>query len=351
MPQLQNLRVLWQEYRLNNPSMRIRTAAQELEVSEAELVQTGVDGACTRLGPISTDMISALSALGKVMALTRSDALVHEVHGVFGEAKSRGNTVMFFRPGQDTRYFLEFWAFAFAIDAGKRSSLQFFDWHGTAVHKIFLQDHSNHHAYDALVSQYRAQDQLTPINTQGPNFTNPSISLLSDPEALRASWRQIQDVHEASRILRNYRHPKAMAYQDLGPEYARLLNPGSVEKVLTLVAEQHLPIMIFGMNQGAVQSYAGFITNLVTYGPWFNILDSDFNIHLMQNAIGQVWHLSKPSQDGPINTISVLDHQHEEIMVITDRRLRGERESGIWHSLISSLPDFQINQSPKLAQA
>lgn len=351
MPQLQKLRVLWQEYRLNNPSMRIRTAAQELEVSEAELVQTGVDGACTRLSPTFTDMLSALSTLGKVMALTRSDALVHEVHGVFGDAKSRGNTVMFFRPGQDTRYFLESWAFAFAVDAGKRSSLQFFDWHGTAVHKIFLQDHSNHYAYDALITLYRAQDQLTPINTKDPHFTGPHISSVGNPDELRASWRQIQDVHEASKILRSYPHSKAMAYQDLGLEYARLLNPGSIETLLTLVAEQHLPIMIFGINHGAVQSYSGLITNLVTFGPWLNILDSDFNIHLMQKAIGQVWHLSKPSQDGQVNTVSVLDHQHEEIMIITDRRLRGEKESGIWRSLISSLSDFQINQPSTLTQA
>ena len=111
MNELAILRGRWQTYRQQNPDVRIRTAAQQLGVSEAELVQTSVDGPCVRLEPASVAMVTAFTALGKVMALTRSDALVHEVKAAFGEARRRDNRVTFLRPGQDTRYFLNDWVF------------------------------------------------------------------------------------------------------------------------------------------------------------------------------------------------------------------------------------------------
>ena len=142
--------------------------------------------------------------------------------------------------------------------------------------------------------------------------------------------------------MAQYQHTKAIAYEDLGTKYARQLTNQSIEQLLTLVAAQQHPIILFGMSVGAIQSYAGTITKLATYGPWFNVLDTDFNIHLMPSLLGQVWHIRKPSKDGIINTLSVLDQEGNEIMVIADQRQRGQQESNAWHQLIEQLDSVVV---------
>jgi len=335
----------WQDYRHDNPSIRIRTAAKNLGVSEAELVQTGVDGTCSRLGPISTSMIEEFGSLGQVMALTRSDVLVHELHGHFEATKIHGNSAMHFRPGLDTRYFLDRWGFAFAVQEGERNSLQFFDWQGQAIHKLFMLEGSNMVAYEAFINKYKLQDQLGLIKVL-PAPTKPTVPLPERNQTrIQQRWSGIKDVHEGNHIIKQYGHNKATAYADLGIDYAQPLSTDSVEKLLRLVANQSHPIILFGMNNAAVQSYSGTISNIVTHGPWFNILDSGFNIHLMPRQIGSVWHLRKPTPEGIVNSLSVLDIDGDEIMVITDQRLRGQRETGTWNHLLQQLPalDQQVD--------
>lgn len=343
MNSLVNLTSRWQDYRHENPSIRIRTAAADLGVSEAELVQTGVDGQCTRLGPITTSMIEALQTLGQVMALTRSNALVHELHGHFEGTKFHGNTAMSFRPGLDTRYFLERWAFAFAVQEGERHSLQFFDWQGQAVHKLFMQKDTNIDAFQAFVNKHKLNNQRDLVSILRTPTTPTTTLPERDPAFIRQRWSKIKDVHEGNRIIKNYGHSKAIAYEDLGTEYAQPLATESVEQLLRSVADQQHPIILFGMNAGAVQSYAGTISNIVMHGPWFNILDPGFNIHLMPKQIGQVWHIRKPTSEGTVNSLSVLDFDGDEIMVITDHRMRGECEAGLWNHLLQQLPALASN--------
>lgn len=335
----QNLQDRWQTLLAANPKTRIRDAATQLGVSEAELLATGCGETCTRLMPEWRAILARLQTLGHVMALTRSDAVVHEVSGHFTEPHFHGDTALFFRPGLDTRYFLNTWKFIFAVNENGRLSLQIFDAHGHAAHKIYLQASSDVDAYQQLVAAFRTpqQRQHLPVEPAKPATPAPLVDMSLDAGALRESWSQIRDVHEGNRIIRSQGGNRRAIYRALGKGYTQLLPASSVETLLAALAAQQIPLMLFGMNDCAVQSYGGPIHKLLQTGPWFNVLDPGFNLHLRIGDIGEVWRLRKPSEDGWVNTLDVFDQQGNEIMVMTDNRGRGQQESPVWTNLLANL--------------
>ena len=86
-----DLRSTFAAFRADHPTARIRTAARQLGVSEAELVATGVDGEAI---PLATpaggwrQLLHEIEPFGEVMALTRNDACVHEKHGVYDQVST-----------------------------------------------------------------------------------------------------------------------------------------------------------------------------------------------------------------------------------------------------------------------
>ncbi len=272
-----HLKQRWADFRAENPKVRIRNAAEVLGVSEAELVATGVGETTTRLKPEFSAIIAGLPTLGRVMALTRSSGAVHEVSAPFGRMTQRGQTAMYFRPGQDTRYFLGRWHSAFAVDENERLSLQFFDTSGEAVHKIYLLEDSNAAAYQALVVQFAleqqdaAPDDLVRVTTGPAEAVTEAVSI--DEQALRQRWAVIHDVHEGKRLICEYQGQgdARAVYRALGETYARLRAADCVEQLLNLLVEHKQECMIFGMNAHAVQSYSGPVNKLLRTGPWFNV--------------------------------------------------------------------------------
>lgn len=333
------LKEVWHTFREANPNTRIRDAATQLGVSEAELLATGCGETCTSLMPEWRAILARLHTLGNVMALTRSDAVVHEVSGQFTEPHFHGDTALFFRPGLDTRYFLNTWKFIFAVNENERLSLQIFDAYGHAAHKIYLKEGSDLRAYQQLLEDFRTPRQRQHLHVEQAKTTTrtPLIDMSLDISALRQSWSQIRDVHEGNRIIRSLGGNRRAIYRALGEEYTQLLPTSTVETLLTTLAEQQIPLMLFGLNDCAVQSYSGPIYKLLQTGPWFNVLDPGFNLHLRTGDIGEVWRLRKPSEDGWVNTLDIFDQHGNEIMVMTDNRGRGQQESAEWTKLLLAL--------------
>ena len=126
--------------------MRVREAANFLGVSEAELVATQVGSVATRLKQDWISILQRVQSIGRVMALTRNDNVVHERKGVYLNTSATGQMGLVLGDDIDLRLFLSQWQHGYALteidgELTKRS-LQFFDDAGDAVHKIFLQPDS-----------------------------------------------------------------------------------------------------------------------------------------------------------------------------------------------------------------
>ncbi|HEY0257554.1 MAG TPA: ChuX/HutX family heme-like substrate-binding protein, partial [Candidatus Methylacidiphilales bacterium] len=80
-----DLKTRWSELLKKIPKLRIRDAATELGVSEAELLATRCGISVTRLEGNWGELIKKFPKLGEVMCLTRNEAAVHERYGTFTE--------------------------------------------------------------------------------------------------------------------------------------------------------------------------------------------------------------------------------------------------------------------------
>ena len=137
----------WAQLQQTQPRMRIRDAATELGVSEAQLLASQCGQNVTRLQADWGTLLTELEALGPMLALTRNEFIVHEKDGQYRNVevfRSHANMGQVLDEGIDLRLFLNHWQFGFAVEKetqrGPSRSLQFFDASGTAVHKAFLRD-------------------------------------------------------------------------------------------------------------------------------------------------------------------------------------------------------------------
>src|SRR3546814_20826669 len=62
--------------------------------------------------------------------------------------------------------------------------------------------------------------------------------------------------------------------------------------------------MCFAGNRGMILIHTGPVANLRRTGPWFNVLDPRFNLHLNTPAIDSAWVVSKPTTDGSVTSLA-----------------------------------------------
>ena len=128
------LKTAWEKLKSENPKLRIRNAASQLGVSEAELLATGIGENAVRLTNDFTEQVKKFPKLKKVMALTRNEGCVLEHHGVFQkiEIHQAGPQQIATVIGPiEQRIFFKNWKFGFAVSnetpRGTMISLQYFD--------------------------------------------------------------------------------------------------------------------------------------------------------------------------------------------------------------------------------
>ena len=267
--------------RADGTNPRMRDAAAALGVPEAALVEARrATGAAERLRRADVaqgfgTILARLPEAGEVMALTRNEACVHEKHGRFAAPDFQGAM------GQvvgdiDLRLFMRHWAFGYALSeetrSGPRRSLQFFDASGTAIHKVYVTDATDREAFERIVAAFAdhgaAPARFTPPPAPEPERPDAEI----DVAGLVAAWEGLQHTHEFFQLLRRFGVTRAQAMR-LAPSLARPVAPEAARAVLTRVAAEALPIMVFVGNRGCVQIHSGPVQRIEVVGSWLNVLD------------------------------------------------------------------------------
>lgn len=216
---INNLKEKWEALKTGNPHLRIRNAAQELGVSEAELLATNVGEGVTVLKPEFAALLQEIEKLGKVMALTRNDECVHERKGIYHNPDfSNSHGQVFVGEDIDLRIFLNSWKFGFAVVEGDRKSFQFFGKDGLALHKIYLTNKSNEAEFDALIEQYKADEQSPEIITE-PIAEKPAEKPDTeiDISGFQQAWKDLKDTHDFFSMTRKFGVSRTQALR-LAPE-------------------------------------------------------------------------------------------------------------------------------------
>lgn len=333
-----SLKTRWADLRQQQTHLRIRDAARQLGVSEAELLVTGVGETVVRLTGDFRELLKRVTTLGYVMALTRNDALVHERKGVYENVSFNGHVGLVLGPDIDLRLFMSRWISAFAVNENDRQSLQFFDAHGGAVHKIYLTDRSDRAAYDALVAQFRADDQtdVLPV-TPAPDREADQPDEAIDVPSFQQGWLDLQDTHEFFGLLRQYNVGRQQGLR-LAPEgHAQRLSIDVLKRVFATAAERGVLIMVFVSNPGCIQIHTGPVKKLVQMGPWYNVLDPQFNLHLNQTLVDQVWLTKKPTTDGLVTGLELFDRDGQNVALVFGERKPGKPELESWRAVVAEV--------------
>lgn len=334
------------DYRTAEPKARIRSAAAALGATEAELVATGVDGPAAPLRPEWAEILQSIEALGPVMALTRNDACVHEKHGVYRNVEVSPHGTLVLDEQIDLRIFLSQWAFGYAVEHGGRASLQFFDPHGDAVHKVFVTPATDRAAYDALVARFAAPaGDAMPAVTPRPAPAAPRADDEVDAEGFLAAWDTLQDTHDFFPLLRRFGVARAQALRLADGRWTERLPNTTARAVLDAAAASGTPIMVFVGNAGCIQIHSGPVERLAAHGPWYNVLDEPgadgiggFNLHLDETRIAETWLVVKPTEDGDVTAVECYDAAGEQIVQFFGKRKPGIPELETWRALVRDLP-------------
>ena len=329
----------WADLKAGTPHLRARDAAEQLKVSEAQLVDSQIGRGTLRLTPDWPAFFAALPKLGRIMALTRNEEAVHERRGTYDQASFEGHVGLVLGAEIDLRIFLSHWKFLFAVEENGRKglmrSLQVFDAQGVAVHKIYAEEATDLDEWKALVASL-AMETPAPLTVATSEKAAPKAAMV-DREAFLAEWSALKDTHEFFGFLRRHKVEPTEAFRLSEGRFTTLLSAQGTNDLLTRASNGGVPIMVFVGNPGLIQIHTGPVQRIERMGPWLNVLDPDFNLHLREDRIGETWLVRKPTVDSIVTSVEIFNREGGRIASFFGKRKPGEPELTAWRDLAEGL--------------
>lgn len=347
-----SLKEQWESYQIANPKVRIRDAAKALSTSEAQLLATNCGANVTQLDVDFRAFLSTeIPTLGEVKAITRNDDVVHERVGTylnphFNEASHIG---MFVGADIDLRIFLQHWKLTFSVTEmikdKPRYSIQFFDQGGNAIHKIFLTSKSDFESFLRIEKQYKHSEQSTELSVEP--VTEKLETRNDSPEiaTFQEGWKNLKDTHSFHPLMMKHKLTRLQALE-IAPKgfennpnrnFAQRVDLSSVRNAFASAAHNEVPIMVFVGNKGLIQIHTGPVNKLLEHSEWYNVMDPEFNLHLRESAVDQVWVVRKPTEDGIVSSLEIFDKNEKLICTLFGKRKPGIPEDPNWTAIVDSI--------------
>lgn len=316
--------------------------AQRLGVPEGALVAAQVGHGATRIDPTLGRLFPAIQHLGNVMALTRNRSCVIEKVGTYNDFHDGDHAAMTLDADIDMRMFPKYWQHAFAVERqtadGIRRSVQVFDAAGDAMHKVHLRDNSDLAAWEELRRDLALADQSDMAEFQPRAPVEGAISAPQRAGTLREEWAGMTDTHQFNTLVRRLKMNRLGAYRVAGAPHVRPLAVEAVQQMFDRVLADKAGVMVFVGNQGCIGIHSGFIHSLKMMGPWLNVLDPGFNLHLRADHIAEVWAVDKPTRRGPAISVEAFDAEGALIFQCFGLRPEKGGDAAAWAALVNDLP-------------
>ncbi len=325
-----------------NTGLRARDLAGKLGVAEADLLAAQTGTGVTRIAAHPDQLMPAVCSLGEVMALTRNDSVVHERTGTYDDWHPGDHAAMILGPEIDLRIFPSHWVHGFAVQnttgKGPARSLQVFDSSGEAIHKIYSRDGTNLDQWDRVVADLVTGETADSLDLTDPKPIDGPRTRPEKAEELRSAWARMTDTHQFLRLVSKMKMNRLGAYRIAGAPFAIPLAPDALNSALITCAADAVPIMLFVGNRGCIQIHSGRIETLKEMGPWQNVLDPRFNLHLRLDQVAEVWLVEKPTRRGPALSIEAFTDQGDLILQLFGYRKEGEEQTEAFATMTQMLP-------------
>jgi putative hemin transport protein len=310
----------------------------QLGIPEAALVEADLGHGVTRIIPTLGRLIPAITVLGEVMALTRNASCVIEKVGTYNDFHDGNDAAMTLDAEIDMRMFPRHWVHAFAVEAGDRRSVQVFDASGDAVHKVHLRTGSNLNAWRSLITDMAHPEQHSTTGFAPAKPAEAARSNIDQVDTLRREWAAMTDTHQFNALISRLKMNRLGAYRVAGAPYAQRLSVSASDAMLQAVHDQSQQVMLFVGNTGCIQIHSGPVKSLKQMGPWLNVLDDRFNLHLRTDHIAEVWLVEKPTKRGPAISVEAFDQGGSLIYQCFGMRADRGGDPDAWRALVTDLP-------------
>lgn len=335
----------WSALRASEKGLHALDIAHKLSVTEGEMLAS----ACGKTeGPVRArrlrgspkDIFPRLPALGTVKTVTRNPNAVIEVTGTYDDVAffgTMGQSVS----SVDLRIFASRYGQTFAsreeTSRGVSESLQFFDVYGRAVHKLFLKEGSSHEAYEALVRALLSDDQSPAMEVEPePPATLARPDAEVDVSALRDAWSKMTDTHELHGLLRRHDVSRTQALRLVGHQFSEPVAPGLFTALLHEAARRETDVMVFVGNPCMIQIYSGRVRKVAPMGPWINVLDPGFDLHVREGAATSAFVVRKPTSDGVVTSLELYTPDGETLVYVVGKRTGGMPENEGWRATLEA---------------
>ena len=340
--------------RKDNPKMRERDLATQLGVSEAAFLEAWIGDYVEAIEPDLDVFFPMLGEAGEVMALSRNENAVHEKTGIYEGYKSGKHASIVLGRNIDLRIFPRHWRHAYHVakplqDGSVQRSFQFFDAYGDAVHKVFAREATDIGKWNAIRDRLSISQGPTgfPRRAARTGREAPDGNVVAE---LRQSWATMENTHQFQSILRKSRMPRLAAIETIGDEFAWKLSDDAVEILFQQLSSDQVPVMLFLRNPGILQIHSGPVHSIKQVGPWLNVLDPGFHLHLRADRFDALWLVRKPTKGTDVYSLEVFGPEGEQtIMINGDRRDGDDNEAVVqWNQLVQALPRADASETAKI---
>ncbi|MFM9922431.1 ChuX/HutX family heme-like substrate-binding protein [Variovorax sp. H27-G14] len=351
---------------LRAKGMRHKDAAAAMGLPEGAAVaaHTGTHERglrATRLRGPWVEVLQALELCGPVLALTRNETTVHEKTGVYEKVSGSGAMGIALGEAIDLRLFFSRWHAGFAVSEAAANagvlpslSLQFFDAHGVAVHKVFVRDATDRDAFQSVIDAFTATDEADePVTfVAAQDKPAPREDSAIDTAGLAQAWRGMKDTHDFFGLLNKFGVERQQSFRLTEGEFTQRAQPGAIGALLQEASFDGTPIMVFVASPGCIQIHSGPVMRIepmemkgqgdnATPMRWLNVLDPGFNLHLREDRIASVWIVEKPTSDGVVTSVEAFDQAGELMAMFFGARKPGMPELAPWRDIVRGLPRLQ----------
>jgi putative hemin transport protein len=274
------------------------------------------------LKPRWLDILQSLEVCGPVMALTRNESTVHEKTGLYEKVSGNESSGTALGRDVDLRLFLDRWACGLLVvepggssDTHVKSSLQFFDQRGVAVHKVFPVTGTDRNAWNQMAGAW--------VDT-GQTLT---FDLTPAASAQRGQG--------------------ASAVESIQRHFTRRVPASSLRHALYQASFSGLPVTISVGNPGCIQIHSGPVNQIEPLNihgkPWLNVLDPGFNLHLREDLIEGCWIVEASDGASTVSLLEVLDAQGERMVSLSAQCKPGQPEPEGWKALLSEMSALETH--------
>lgn len=337
---------------------RAKDAAESLGASEGQAIaaHTGEHDFGLKATPLQgpwVELLQALELCGPVLALTRNESTVHEKTGVYQNISATGHMGLALGEAIDLRLFFSRWHAGFAVNEAAAQpgnppmqSLQFFDAHGVAVHKVFARAESDREAFNDIVSQFSQPGSAPAVEfTPAPPKALPRPDADIDAAGLAQGWSEMTDTHQFFGLINKFGVERQQAFRLVEGRFAERAELSCVHRLLDEAAMDGTSIMVFVSSGGCIQIHSGPVSRIEPMVTptvrWINVLDAGFNLHLREDMICNAWIVQKPTDDGVVTSVEVFDGQGELMAMFFGSRKPGVPEQQAWRDIAARLPRLQ----------